>query len=398
MDFENIKNMTIEEIDARMTEIRSKIDSSESAEELNALTDEMNAIEERKNELRAEAQAKVEESRKVAEGEIGETIKPVSVKEEERKMVYTVDSKEYRSAWLKNLAVRSDGTRLFGEMDKEEREAFTFLTTNTGNLVPTVTMNRIVELVQSMAPMYDDATKSGMTQGFAVPRHVSIDQGDATATAEAVANDDEQDTFNLLTIDGTEIKKHIVISRKMKWESIDAFEDWVVAHISKRIAVAKETLIISALDTVATGIAADNKVSKTGYTDANVRSVLALIKEVGTKVWYANSNTIYNGLAGIQDGDGRPMFLPSTTDADPLVAGRIYGGIIKTDENLSDNVVYVGVPASILANDFEKLFINQAIDPKTFESIVGGYSLFGAGLENPLAFVKVTFTPAQAAG
>ena len=156
--------------------------------------------------------------------------------------------------------------------------------------------------------------------------------------------------------------------------------------------------ISSALDTVATGIAADNKVSKTGYTDANVRSVLALIKEVGTKVWYANSNTIYNGLAGIQDGDGRPMFLPSTTDADPLVAGRIYGGIIKTDENLSDNVVYVGVPASILANDFEKLFINQAIDPKTFESIVGGYSLFGAGLENPLAFVKVTFTPAQAAG
>ena len=60
------------------------------AEELNALTDEMNAIEERKNELRAEAQAKVEESRKVAEGEIGETIKPVSVKEEERKMVLDI--------------------------------------------------------------------------------------------------------------------------------------------------------------------------------------------------------------------------------------------------------------------------------------------------------------------
>ena len=32
-----------------------------------------------------------------------------------------------------------------------------------------------------------------------------------------------------------------------------------------------------------------------------------------------------------------------------------------------------------------------ALDPKTFEDIIAGYSLFDAGIENPLGFVKVTF-------
>ena len=77
--------------------------------------------------------------------------------------------------------------------------------------------------------------------------------------------------------------------------------------------------------------------------------------------------------------------------ADPVTQGRIYGGLVKKDNNIADNVAYVGIPRQILANNFEELFINHAMDPKTFEDIVAGYSLFDAGLENPLSFVKVTF-------
>jgi len=36
--------------------------------------------------------------------------------------------------------------------------------------------------------------------------------------------------------------------------------------------------------------------------------------------------------------------------------------------------------------------MQRNIDPKSFETIIAGYSLFDAGLENPLAFVKATFT------
>ena len=380
-----IKEMTMDQVNDRIKEIRTAIDAPDA--DLDALNAEIDELEARKAEIEANAeQRKALKDRVITTGAVVRTFN-----EEHQEESFNASSPEYRSAWLKNMATR-DGQRLLGELTEVEQRAFTFTTANTGAVVPTETLNRIVDLVQSMSPMYDDATKSGMTKGFGVPRHTGITAGDAAATNEGVANADEQDAFDLLAITGVEIKKHVVISRKMEWQSIDAFESWLTQHIAKRIAVAKETQILTRLDAVATGIAAANKLTAQTYAETTVRSILAKIKEVGTKVWYANSNTIYNGLAGIQDGNDRPLFVPSTTDSDPLVQGRIYGGNVKVDENLADNVVYVGVPASILANDFETLFMQRNIDPKSFETIIAGYSLFDAGLENPLAFVKATFT------
>ena len=69
----------------------------------------------------------------------------------------------------------------------------------------------------------------------------------------------------------------------------------------------------------------------------------------------------------------------------------MYGFTVKLDDNLDNKVMLAGIPGKIIANNFEDLFINHAMDPKTFEEIIAGYSLFDAGLENPLSFVKVTF-------
>ena len=383
------KDMTVEELEARRVQIGEEVEKD--GADLDALEAEIKGIKAELEARKAEATKKAEIRNAVASG-AGTVIKEVPT--EERKMEeikYNAQSPEYRTAWLKNIAQR-DGQKIFGEMTEVEQRAFTFTTANSGAVVPTETMNRIVELVESMAPMYDDATKSGMVKGFGVPRHKAIVAGDAAATDEGVANADEQDTFDLLALDGVEIKKHVEITRKMQWQSIDAFEAWLTDHIARRIAVAKETQIRARLDAVATGIAAANVLTAQTYTEGTIRAILAKVKQAGTKVWYANTNTIWNGLAGIQDGNDRPLFVPSTTDSDPTVQGRIYGGAVKVDENLADNVAYVGVPASILANDFEALFMQNSIDPKTFKTIISGYSLFDAGLENPLAMVKVTFT------
>lgn len=384
------KNMTVEELEARRLAIVDELDAD--GADLDALEAEAKGIKAELEARKAAAAKKAEIRKSVAEG-AGTVINEIP-KQEERNMseiIYNAQSPEYRTAWLKNIAQR-DGQKIFGELTETEQRAFTFTTANSGAVVPTETLNKIVELVQSMAPMYDDATKTGMTKGFGVPRHKAIVAGDAAATDEGVANADEQDSFDLLALDGVEIKKHVEITRKMQWQSIDAFEAWLTDHIAKRIAVAKDAQIRARLDAVATGIAAANVLTAQTYAEATVRAILAKIKEAGTKVWYANTNTIWNGLAGIQDGNDRPLFVPSTTDSDPTVQGRIYGGAVKVDENLADNVVYVGVPASILANDFEDLFMQNSIDPKTFKTIIAGYSLFDAGLENPLAMVKATFT------
>ena len=387
---EKLKKMSNDQLKQRVEELRGIADNPEnrSAEELEQLAEERQLIDEVLNERRAEAAREQLRRDSVANGQIVST--PVgSAPQEQRTAVPGVDSPEYRNAWLKNLA-SGLGITQFGEMTQEERTAFVHTTANTDDIVPSAILNRIVELVESEYPMYNDATKSAMVQGFGVPRHKSIEQGDAAATSEGVANDDEQDEFDLLPLSGVEIKKHLDMSRKMKWQSISAFEDWVVTHISERIGVAKEGRIITQLGDATYGIAAANIATGVEATDANIRAKLALIKGKGQRVVYANAYTIWNIFAGINDGAGNKAFIPSPK-ADPITQGVMYGFTVKLDDNLADKVMLAGIPGKIIANNFEDLFINHAMDPKTFEEIIAGYSLFDAGLENPLSFVKVTF-------
>ena len=386
---EKLKKMTNAELIARRDELKGigENPESRSVEELEQLAEERNLIEEELTERRAAAARDQLRRDGVAAGTIGTNVLARQPQQEARNL--GPDSNEYRTAWLKNMAVRN-GEMLFGEMTAEERDAWTHTTANTSAVVPTELMNRIVELVESTYPMYNDAAKSAMVSGFQIPRHTAIVQGDAAATNEGVANDDEKDTFDYLPLSGVEIKKHIVITRKMKWQSISAFEDWIVTHIAERIGVAKEARILSALGDATYGIAAANIGTGVEATDANIRAYLAKIKGQGRKVVYANAYTIWNIFAGINDGAGNKAFIPSP-QADPVTQGVLYGMTVKLDDNLADKVMYAGIPNKILANNFEDLFINRAMDPKTFEDIIAGYSLFDAGLENPLSFVKVTF-------
>lgn len=387
---EKLKKMTVAELQARQSELKAIGENPEnrSTEELEQLAEERTAIDEELAERRAQAARDALRRDAVAGGTVGTNLLGTVPQQQEQREL-NADSPEYRRAWLKKLAVR-DGVPLFGELTEAENRAFTFTTANTPAVVPTEIMNRIVELVESDYPMYNDAAKSAMTSGFQIPRHKSIDAGDAAATNEGVANADEQDTFDYLPLSGVEIKKHLVISRKMKWQSIGAFEDWVVKHIAERIGVAKETRILAQLNDATYGIDAGNVNASATADDASIRAELAKIKGQGRKVVYANAYTIWNILAGINDGAGNKAFIPSP-QADPVTQGVIYGMTVKLDDNLANKVMYAGIPGKLLANDFEALFINRAMDPKTFEDIIAGYSLFDAGLENPKSFVKVTF-------
>lgn len=380
----NIENMNMAQVEARLAEIRTAITAEDA--DIDALDAEVDALEARKQAIIAETEKRNATIAKLNAG--AGNVTETHENEETRMPNYNVDSPEYRNAWLKDLAQASHIN--LGEMTAEEREAFTFTTSNSGNVVPTVIANRIVELVESNSPMYNDATKSGMSQGFAIPRHTAINQGDATTTNEGVANDDEQDTFDQLTLSGVEIKKHCVISRKMKFKSISAFEDWVVSHIAARIAVAKDAVIVSRLDDATYGIAAANVLTSQTYAEATIRAIFAKIRGNGVKKVYANSNTIWNGLAGIKI-DNKLAFVPSAME-NPLEVGRLFGAVVVEDNNLSDNVAYFGIPSKILANDYDELTMQASRDPKTFEDIIAGYSLFDAGLENPKSFVKATFT------
>ena len=376
-----------EEIEARLAAIRSEMEKDNA--DIDALTEEVRSLKEELRQIEADAEKRKKLREEVSSGD-GVVIRDF-VQDKPQKERYDTGSQEYRTAWLKNIAVDERGNRLLGGMTDGERRAFTFVTTNTGAVVPKDIANRIVELVRSQSPILDDASMTFFTRGFGVPRHKSIDAGDAKPVNEGTANDDEQDTFDLLNLVGVEIKKHVVLSRQMEIQSIEAFETWLVEHLAARIRVAKEKHVLTRLDNTTYGIAAGNKLTGT-LNDAEILKIFSQIDQDGEKVVYANAKTVWTVIAALTDSEGRKLFIPNSM-SDPLIAGRVYGAAVKPDANLADNVLYVGVPRSILCNDFDDLEVVSQQEPKTLNRIITAYSLFDAGLENPLAFVKYTQTP-----
>ena len=376
-----IKDMKMSDIEARMSEIRIEMESD--GADLDALTEEVRGLKARRGELEAAAEKRAQILDEVNKAPAARGFKEPE-KTEER---FTAASPEFASAWWKELATDARGNKMFGELTDVEKRAFTFVTTNTPEVVPTEVMDRIVELIDNDSPMYDDSQKSNMRFGFSLPRHKGITAGDAKNVTEGAANDDEQDTFDNLDLPGVEIKKHIVMSRKMEFQSIDAFKKWVLTHLAARIRVAKEKYLISQLGQTDTGIETGNVLTAAALTDAELRKCLALLRGSGTRVLYANSDFIWNTLAGLEDEGGDKLFIPSAMN-DPIVEGRVYGTIVKRDSNIPDDTFYIGYPNKILSNEFILFDITPQIEDKTLNRIFVGYSLFDGGLEDPKAFVK----------
>lgn len=289
MTLEEIRHLDIAGVEQRMAEIRTEMNSDTA--DIDALTAEVNALEQWRTQLGELAYRRQELRSRVAAGTEGVVSRSFGGDTGTPEQSYNAASPAYRTAWLKHIAVR-DGRHLLGEMTREERAAFTVTTDNTSAPVPTEIMDRIVDLVEASTALYADATKSGMTSGFAIPRVKAIVQGDAKATTEGAANDDEQDTWDQLALDGVEIKKHLVISRKMTWQSISAFETWVVEHLARHIGNAKDKRCITQLDSTTYGIDSGNVLTDQAYDDATIRKIMSLIKQEGTKCIYANNNTI----------------------------------------------------------------------------------------------------------
>lgn len=393
MTLDEIKTADKAQLETRKAEIRTL--SDDPSADVDALITELDAIQERNKELDLQAEQRQKLHERVAKfGTVVGAGEP-EVKPQTRS--YDASSEEYRKAWLKDMATmrtKSGNVSLFGEMTTEEREAFTFVTSNSSAVVPTAIADRIIELVESQAPMYEDSTKSNLEQGFGVPRHKSIVNGDAKATDEGAANDDEEDEFDLLSLDGIEIKKHIKISRKMKFKSLKAFENWIVEHLSKRIAVAKDKIIRQRLDNPTYGIASENIISNQEYADSTILSIFGKLSGDGKKCIYANSETIWSYLANIRNLNGDKVFIPDSTK-DP-VEGRIYGAEIRVNNEIPTHTIYLGHPQNILSNDYDELTIGSDVNVTTWVETVSAYSLFDAGLEKPKAFVKATFIPATA--
>lgn len=392
--FNFYRNKTVEEMEARAAAINADIDSNPNAD-IEAYNIELRGIKEAKEnvELRSATQAaglnlvtgrslKGEEP-KTFEGDVEAT-------------------PEYRSAFYKTLMgqkLNDSEKAAFNAVVEKRADTFSS-STDVAAAIPTQTLNEVLKKARTMGGLIAEARAFHMPANIAIP--VGKPSSNAAWHTEGAAVESEKLTLDSVTFGGYEIIKIFSISAKVKTMTISAFESYLVDELTACVMGTINTALISGtganqgtgLETGVTWVDDTNaiKVAKTGSINyANVVAAVALLKRgysQGAK-WAMNNKTLYNVFYGMEDSNKRPIFL-----ADPKneSVGKILGFDIIIDDNIDDNVAYLGNYSKYLGYNMPMGISLESSRESSFKSGLIDYRAMAIADCKPLiseAFVKL---------
>ena len=371
MTADEIKVLDMDGVEARVAEIRGELKTD--GADLDALTAEVDALEARKAELADAANKAAELRKRVAAGEIGTVIeshKEVETMPENRTV--TIDSVEYRDAWLKSVARRPLS-------DVEQRVLTTGLTEDQHVLVPTTVQNSIWDLVFGQHSILSDLQTIRANTVIDIPTHTA--SSGAANPSEGAAPDEETNTFAKVTLSGKDYAKYVEISYAMERMSLSALMDYLVTEIAKAIG---ELMAEDAVTNIESAINADNQF--TGITYANIAAAFGSLKRATNVAIYATRATIYGSLIGMVDANGNPIFQQPAAGA-PL--GSIWGAPIKVEDAVGDDALLIGDGSKAVNAVVQDVMIESDKDIKTHNTIISGYARSEVALVDDKGFALV---------
>lgn len=301
-----------------------------------------------------------------------------------RPVVPGASSKEYRSAFFKNLMGR--------DMNAQERAAFVHTTANTAAVLPTETLNEIWDLVTGQHSIMGDIRilQSGTT--IEVIKHTEVQQGNATNVNENAANQDEKNIFVKVTLAGKDFSKHVDVSYALERMSVDAFEQYIVNEIAALMGEAMAADVVTTIVTTGTdyGMAATQAITTAAVGKIafkEIAAALGKLKRAGKVCIYGTRSTIYNYLVGMEDTTGRPIFQPS---AQAGVEGVCIGCDVKVEDAVTDGVLLIGDGSKFTYNMIQDIMIETDKDIKKHVTTYAGYARGQGALIDPLAFCTLT--------
>ena len=381
----NIEEMNLEQLETRRAEIES-INEETYEGDIEELRKEMDTIEARKAELE-EMEARKKNAELLQNHEVApqKTDKP----EERRNDMFALDSKEYRTAWCKEM--------LGMALTDEERTAFVHTTGTTsgqtaGYTIPTTLLNKIWDLIEGKHAILGDITIYRTGTILEVAKRTAIAAGDAATVSEGAApSDDENNTFAKVTLSGKDFAKTVEISYALGIMSIDGFEQFIVNEIADRLGAALAADIITQIGTDYYSTGNDLDVATSGkvvWTD--IAGALAVLKNVNGITVYASQATIYKYIVGMVDSTGRPLF---QHDANEAIRGYLAGFPVKVEDAIADDLIWLGDPKQVVGNMVQDIMVESDKDIKKHVNIFSGYARFQCSLLAPKAFAKLDVTP-----
>ena len=370
--------MRIDEIMARLAAINNELETA-TGETLTALEAEARSLTEELNGLRGEAQRRQQLRASVAAGlGNGTVIERHSEGNGAGTPNFTLESEEYRSAFLKNL--RGE------DLTDVEQRAFTFLTTNTTAPLPTVMLNQIINLIGEAHPIVADTYELNSGSAISIPVAKSI-AADAGKTEEGADHNDLQVIFTNVDLSGEDYTADVEMSYKMAAMAIPAFESYLINLIAERLGAKLATGIVAGIKEKMNSA---NKI-ETGVNYTNICAGFGELKRVGTVVVYGTRKGVYNKLVGMVDQQKRPIFMNAITEK---AAGAILGATIKFEDAVGDTELLIGDPKKYVRNVVVPVMIEHDKVIKKSKHVYTGYTCQEGTLTDDKAFALV----ADAAG
>ena len=382
-----IKEMSIEEVETRTSEIKTEVESGADETRMAELKTELDALEERKKEIvRMAAEAK-ETREAIAEGKVSvEDTKEIITEERKMTNAEVIKTKEYRDAFK---------TYILSGKDEECRA---LLTENvaTGKVpVPELVYDIVKNAWEKegiMALVKKTYLKGNLKVGF----EISAD-GAVIHTEGADAPTEEKLAIGVVELVPASIKKWITISDEVVDMASDAFIQYVYDELTYQIAKkAADTLIakIEACGTVSTNTPSVNvavpEVAVDSISLGTIASAIAELSDVAANpvimmnkaTWGAFKAVQAAGSYGYDPFEGLPVlfnntitaFSAATTGVTFAIVGDLGEGAIANFPNGEDiNIKYDEL--SLAEKDLVKLVGRQyvgieVVGPKSFVKLV----------------------------
>lgn len=345
------------QIIARLRELRDELRNNQNAD-VTAITNEVNTLKAELTQIEARealfdgvtlddqtppAETTPVERRGISTPQNNETT--------EQARARVLASPEYRSAWLNRLR----GVAL----NDAEMRAMSTAENSAGAAVPTTTANMIQERLEQTSALYARISKSSIPGAFTMP--VESASTSAAWHAENAAITGTDPGIVSVAFGGFELVKLVTVSKAAQKMTINAFEQFIVSQIVRKMAIAIEAAIISGTGVnqptgILNGVTFTANVNKVTYTKGSTMtydSIMDTLSLLGSAyhqgaIWVCSTKTKYTQLRKIKDGEGRPMF----TD------GMIDGKSVIPDDQVPDGKLLLMAPAYYHMNAQQEIGID----------------------------------------
>lgn len=329
----------------------------------------------------------------------------------------TDEKKLYENAWAKTMQGKpldSNEQKIYNKINAEFSNAYTHDTNNTSVLIPETVVAGIWKRATEMYPFLADVKKFNVRGTLTIKKHSGIAAGDAAFYAEGTTTADEQNTFAELTLSGCELAKAITITWKLRSMAVEEFIPFIQNELAERIGVALGNAVVKGKGSTATprepegvetALLAESGKPQVVEYDPEATTPIPLSYTMFTAAIgkihssylsnaaiYASNATIWNQLANLVDGQGRPLFIPDVTAGG---VGRMFGMVVKPDAGVTDGSIIIGNPLQgYVMNTNEPMSVATEEHVKARTVDYAAYTIVDGGVLDTKAFALIRNKPA----